>query len=63
MHVSVMVVEIQWACSILNQILGLDNDKYVVEVMLGFMLTFFQSESNLSVCISFDKFIADNVHK
>jgi hypothetical protein len=41
MNVNVMVIEIQWACSILSQILGLDNDKYVVEVMLGFLLTFF----------------------
>jgi hypothetical protein len=63
MNVNAMVIEIQWACSILSQILGLDNDKYVVEVMLGFLLTFFQSESSQSVCISFDKFIADNVHK
>jgi hypothetical protein len=46
MNVNVMVIEIQWACSILSQILGLDNDKYVVEVMSGFMLTFFQSESS-----------------
>jgi hypothetical protein len=63
MHVSVMVIEVQWACSILSQILGLDNDKFVVEVMLGFLLTFFQSESSPSVCISFEEFIADNVHK
>jgi hypothetical protein len=46
MNVNVMVIEIQWAGSILSQILGLDNDKYVVEVMLGFLLTFFQSESS-----------------
>jgi hypothetical protein len=63
MSVNVMVIEVQWVCSILSQILGLDNDKYVVEVMLGFLLAFFQSESSQSVCISFDKFIADNIHK
>jgi hypothetical protein len=40
-NVSVMVVEVQWACSILSQFIGLDNDKFVVEVMLGFLLTFF----------------------
>jgi hypothetical protein len=45
MNVNIMVIEVQWACSILNYILGLDNDKYVVEVMLGFLLTFFQSVS------------------
>ena len=44
--VSVMVIEVQWACSLLSQILGLDNDKFVVEVMLGFSLTFFMSESS-----------------
>jgi len=63
MNVNAMVIEIQSAYSILSHILGLDNDKYVVEVMLGFLLTFFQLESKLSVCISFDKFVADNVHK
>jgi hypothetical protein len=57
MSVSIMVIEVQWACSILCQILGLDNEKYMVEVMLGFLLTFFQSESNQSVSISFDKLI------
>jgi hypothetical protein len=62
-NVSVMVIEVQWACSILSQILGLDNDKFVVEVMLGFLLTFFLSESSQSVCISFEKFIADNMHQ
>jgi hypothetical protein len=41
MNVNVMVIEIQWVCSILIQILGLDNDIYVVEVMLGFLFAFF----------------------
>jgi hypothetical protein len=63
MNVNSMVLEIQWAYSILSHILGIDNDKYVVEVILGFLLTFFQLESSQSFYISFDKFIADNVHK
>jgi hypothetical protein len=63
MNVNVMVIEVQWACSILSQILGLDNDKYVVEVMLGFLLTIFPVRVQSVSCISFDKFIADNVHK
>jgi hypothetical protein len=63
MSVNVMVIEVQWVCSILSQILGLGNQNYVVEVMLGVMLDFFQSKSSQSVCISFDKFIADNIHK
>jgi hypothetical protein len=32
MSLSIMVIEVQWAFSILYQILGLDNDNYVVEV-------------------------------
>jgi hypothetical protein len=44
-NVNFMIIEVQWACSLLSQILGLDNDKFVVEVMLGFLLTFFVSES------------------
>jgi hypothetical protein len=63
MSVSIMVIEVQWVCSILSQILGLDNDKFVVEVMLGFLLTFFKLESSQSVCFSFQGFIVDNVHK
>jgi hypothetical protein len=41
--ISVMIVKVQWACSLLSQILGLDNDKFVVEVMLGFPLVCFLS--------------------
>jgi len=43
MNVSIMVIEFQWVCFLLSQILGLDIEKHVVEVMLGFMLEFFQS--------------------
>ena len=63
MNVNIMVIELQWVCSLLSQVLGLDNDKHVVEVMLSFLLTFFKSESGLSVRISFDQFIVDNIHK
>jgi hypothetical protein len=56
-----MIVEVQWACSLLSQILGLDNDKFVVEVMLGFLLFFFLSGQ--SVRVSFDEFIAENIHQ
>jgi hypothetical protein len=58
-----MIIEVQWSCSLLSQILGLDNDKFVVEVMMGFLLRFFMSESSQLVCISFEKFIADNMHQ
>ena len=63
LNVNLMVIEVQWVCSLLSQVLGLDSDKYVVEVMLGFILTFFMSESGLSVSINFDKFLADTIHK
>ena len=43
--ISIMIIEFQWNCSLLSQILGLDNDKFVVEVMLGFLLNFFMSDS------------------
>jgi hypothetical protein len=59
--ISVMIVEVQWACSLLSQILGLDNDKFVVEVMLGFLLVCFLSGQSVSV--SFDEFIAENIHQ
>ena len=63
MNVSIMVIEVQWVCSLLSQILRLYNDKHVVEVMLGSLLAFFQSKSGFTVRISFDQFIADNIHK
>jgi hypothetical protein len=59
MNVDIMVIEVQWVCSLLSQILGLDSDKYVVEVMLDFLLTFFKSEPGLSVHINFDQFLVD----
>lgn len=58
-----MVIEVQWVYSLLSQVLGLDNDKYVVEVMLGFLLIFFKSKFGQSVRINFDKFLADTIHK
>ena len=63
LNVNLMVIEVQWVYSLLSQVLGLDNDKYVLEFMLGFLLTFFKSEFGLSVIINFDKFLADTIHK
>jgi hypothetical protein len=59
--ISVIIVELQWACSLLSQIIGLDNDKFVVKVMLGFLLIFFLSGQ--SVRVNFDEFIAENIHQ
>ena len=63
MNVNIMVIEVQWVCSLLSHVLVLDNEKYLVEFMLGFLLTFFMLDSSQSVCISFEKFIADNMHQ
>jgi hypothetical protein len=62
-NVSIMVIEVQWVCSLLSQVLGIDNEKHVVQVMLSFLLVFLKSESGQSICISFDQFIVDNIHK
>jgi hypothetical protein len=56
-----MIAEVQWACSLLSQILGLYNDKFLVEVMLGFLLVCFLYGQSVSV--SFEKFIAENIHQ
>jgi hypothetical protein len=63
MKVDIMVIEVKWVFSLLSHISGLDNDKYVVEVMLDFLLTFFKSKIGLSVHINFDQFLADTIHK
>jgi hypothetical protein len=63
MNVNIMVIEVQRVCSQLSQVLGLDKDKYVFEVMFSFLLTFFNLESSLSFCITFDQFLVDNIHK
>jgi hypothetical protein len=48
---------------LLSEILGFDNNNFVVEVMLVFLLTFFQSNSSHSFNIIFEEFIVDNVNK
>jgi hypothetical protein len=62
MNVNIKVIEVQWVCSLLSQVLGLDNEKYLVDVMLGFLLKFFKSEFGLSFYINFDQFLDDNIH-
>jgi hypothetical protein len=37
MNVSIMVIEFEWVYSLSSHILGLDNEKYVVEFMLSFL--------------------------
>ena len=41
--------------SLMRQILGLDDDRLVSEVMLGFLVKFCQSEEQIK-CINFDEF-------
>jgi hypothetical protein len=60
-NLSVMIIKVQWDCSLLSQILGLDNDKFVVEVMLGILVIFFLSRQSFHV--SFDEFIVENINK
>jgi hypothetical protein len=63
LSIDIMVSEVQCVFSLLSQVLGLNSDRFIVEVMLGFLLKFFQSESGQVVCINFDEFLADTIHK
>ena len=63
MNVYIIVIKVSWVFSLLSQILGLDNDRYVVEIMLDFLLTFFKSEPGLLVHINFDQLLDDTIHK
>ena len=46
--------------SLMNQILGLDDDRLVFEVMAWCLLEVSQSKS--SKCINFDEFLAEKIH-
>ena len=50
--------------SVISQVLGLDNDKHVSEVILGFLLSIGSNEpeSNLVRCFNFDEFLAEAIH-
>ena len=50
--------------SVVSQVLGLDNDKHVSEVILGFLLSIGSTnpESNLVWCFNFDDFLAEAIH-
>ena len=63
LSIYIMISEVQCVCSFLSQVLGLNNDIFIVEFMLGFLLKFFQSNSGQVVCINFDEFLADTIHK
>jgi len=38
MSINMIVIEVLWVYSILSRILGLYSDKYVIEIILGFIL-------------------------
>ena len=52
---------IQPLFSLMGHILGLDNDRLVSEVMLGFMVKFRQSEEQIKF-INFDEFLVEKIH-
>lgn len=45
----------------MSHILGLDDDRLVSEVMLGFIIKFSQSEEQIK-CLNFDEFLVDKIH-
>ena len=45
----------------MSQILGLDDDRFVSEVMLGFTAKFLQSQEQIK-CINFDEFLVEKIH-
>jgi hypothetical protein len=59
----IMISEVQCVCSFLSQVLGLNSDRFVVYVMLGFLLKLFQTELGQVVCINFNEFLVDTIHK
>ena len=50
--------------SMVSQVLGLDDDKHVSEVILGFLLSIGSTdhESNLVRCFNLDEFLAEAIH-
>ena len=47
--------------SLMSDILGLDDDRLVNEVMLGFLVKFSQSEER-NKCLNFDEFLVEKIH-
>ena len=63
-NVSIFKDEVQLVMSMISQVLGLDNDKHVSEVILGFLLSigWTDQESNLDPCFNHDEFLAEVIH-
>ena len=47
--------------SLTSQILGLNDDRWVIEVMLGFLVKFCQYEEQIK-CINFVEFLVEKIH-
>ena len=47
--------------SLMSQILGLDDERPISEVILGFLVKFCKSEEQIK-CINFDKFLVEKIH-
>ena len=55
--------EVQIVFSLLSQVLGLDYDQEISEVMLGFLVVYFEADkSEDSVTIAFDQFLSESIN-
>ena len=59
--VSIFQENVQLVFILLCQILGMDNDKYVISVMLWCLVKVFQSES-IPIFLKIDEFLAEAIH-
>ena len=63
-NVNIFKDEVQLVMSIVSQVLGLDDDKHVNEVILGFLLSISSTdhESNSVHCFNLDEYLAEVIH-
>lgn len=55
--------EIQIVFSLLSHVLGLDHDREVYEVMLGFLMVYYEADNAKSlVTVAFDQFLSDRIN-
>ena len=55
--------EVQTVLSLLSQVLGLDHDREVSEVMLGFLVVYYEADkSKSSVTVTFDQFLSERIN-
>ena len=63
-NVNIFKKEVQMVMSLVNQILGLDDDIHISEVILGFLLSIgsIDPESHLIRCFNLDEYLAEVIH-